>query len=166
MEPENNVETVLEAYQQSTTRKKLLLIGNYTNSFGSYLKEKYTDERIKFLGPLYHLEHLNNLRHFSHVYFHGHSVGGTNPSLLEAMASNALIVAHDNVFNRAVLENDAIYFSTVSDIIVFLNSGSKKSQYEAFIENNRKKIKQSYSWEHITNLLEKSLSDALYNRSK
>lgn len=166
MEPENNVETVLKAYQQSVTPKKLLLIGNYSNGFGTYLRERYTDERIKFLGAVYNLEHLNNLRHFSHVYFHGHSVGGTNPSLLEAMASNALIMAHDNVFNRAILEEDAFYFSDESDIARFLDSTTEKEEYQFMIEQNRKKIKQFYSWDHITNLIEKSLSDALYTPSK
>ena len=166
MEPENNIETILKAYQESGTNRTLLLIGNYTNKFGSYLKKMYSGERIHFLGAIYDLEHLNNLRHFSYAYFHGHSVGGTNPSLLEAMASNALIIAHDNTFNRAVLEEDAIYFSTVSEITSFLNSNAEKSEFEIFITNNRKKIKELYSWEHITNLLEKSLSDALHQRSK
>ena len=166
MEPENNIEVILEAYQQSSTPRKLLLIGNYNNKFGSYLKDKYRDERIRFLGSVYNLEHLNNLRHFSHLYFHGHSVGGTNPSLLEAMASNTLIVAHNNVFNRAVLENDAMYFSNAKDILTLLSTISEKKDYEFMIDANRKKIREFYSWEYITNLIEKSFSDALHGNSK
>lgn len=166
MEPENNVEVILKAYRQSDTIKELLLIGNYNTGFGTYLKEKYTEKRIRFLGPIYHLEHLNNLRHFSHIYFHGHSVGGTNPSLLEAMASSALIMAHDNVFNRAVLEDDAIYFSDASEIVRFLNNNTTKEDYQFMVDKNRNKIRQFYSWEHITNLIEKSFSDVLYKRSR
>lgn len=64
------------------------------------------------MGGIYNLEHLNNLRYYSKLYFHGHSVGGTNPSLLEAMASQALIAAHNNDFNKGVLKENAFYFQT------------------------------------------------------
>lgn len=165
MEPENNLEVILKGYQKSNITEPLLLIGNYSNTFGAYIKQQYADERIRFLGPVYNMEELNSLRHFSHLYFHGHSVGGTNPSLLEAMASNALIVANDNVFNRAVLEGDAFYFSNEAQIIEILNGNLQKKDYDSFIERNRNRIRQFYSWEFITDLLEKSLKDALHNRS-
>ncbi|MGZ5135230.1 MAG: DUF1972 domain-containing protein [Flavitalea sp.] len=161
MEPENNIENILKGYQQSTIQDTLLLIGNYTNSYGSFLRQQYQDERIRFLGPVYDMDQLNDLRHFSHLYFHGHSVGGTNPSLLEAMASNALIVAHDNVFNRAVLEAEAFYFSTAEEITEILNHGIDKARYREFIDKNRLKISEFYSWEYITDLLENSLKDAI-----
>ncbi|MBC7829371.1 MAG: DUF1972 domain-containing protein [Chitinophagaceae bacterium] len=160
MEPENNIETILKGFRQSSVREVLLLVGNHSNSFGTQLKQQYQNERIRFLGPVYDLDQLNDLRHFSHFYFHGHSVGGTNPSLLEAMASNALIIANDNVFNRAVLEEDAFYFSTPDDITKILNTDVQKDSYKSFIERNREKIRDLYSWEYITDLLEKSLKDA------
>ena len=59
---------------------------------------------------------LNNLRYFSNLYFHGHSVGGTNPSLLEAMASQALVIAHNNDFNKGVLKENAYYFSNPIEV--------------------------------------------------
>jgi len=161
MEPENNIETIIKGHSGSDTDEKLILIGNYRNNFGSYLKNRYEDHRTVFLGPNYDLNLLNNLRHFSHLYFHGHSVGGTNPSLLEAMASQALIVAHDNIFNRSVLEEDAFYFSTPSDITSLLNRHPLKRGYDSFIENNNARIAKNYSWEYITDLLEKCLSEAL-----
>jgi glycosyltransferase involved in cell wall biosynthesis len=114
---------------------------------------------------VYNIDQLNSLRHYSHLYFHGHSVGGTNPSLLEAMASSALIVANDNVFNRAVLEEDAFYFSDAAQIAKLLNSDLQKDHYNHFIERNRRKIDESYSWEHITDLLETSLRAAVQHRS-
>ena len=100
-----------------------MVIGKHdSNKFGTYLKEKFKDQKnIYFLGGIYNLEHLNNLRYFSNLYFHGHSVGGTNPSLLEAMASKALIVAHANEFNKSILRDNAFYFSKESHRLVFLS---------------------------------------------
>jgi len=161
MEPENNIEAILKGQLDSTGNEKLILIGNYGNKFGSYLKAKYDDPRAVFLGPVYDLTALNNLRYFSNLYFHGHSVGGTNPSLLEAMASNALVLAHDNIFNRTVLEEDAFYFSTFQDITSLLDQRLAKSDYATLLENNRQKIRESYSWDHITGLLEACLTEAL-----
>ena len=142
----------------------MILIGNYTNAFGSYLKNKYENENTIFWGPLYDLNLLNNLRHFSHFYFHGHSVGGTNPSLLEAMASQALIIAHENVFNKTVLGEDAFYFSTPFDITSLLNEEMQKKDYHNFLSNNDNKIKVHYSWQHITSLLENMLLEAINKR--
>ena len=111
LEPENNVETILDGVKNSGTIRTFLVIGKHETKFGDYLKSKFKEStNIQFLGGIYDLNRLNNLRHFSNLYFHGHSVGGTNPSLLEAMASNALICAHRNVFNASILNDDAFYF--------------------------------------------------------
>lgn len=92
---------------------------------------------------------LNNLRYFSNLYFHGHSVGGTNPSLLEAMASSALIVAHNNQFNKAILETEAFYFSTAGDIAEVINSPLNREKQSKWVNDNREKISKLYSWEVI-----------------
>lgn len=164
MEPENNVETILKGHQKSATKKTLVLVGNYNNRFGTYLKETYEDSRTIFAGPIYNLTALNNIRYYSHLYFHGHSVGGTNPSLLEAMASQSLIVANDNVFNKTVLEEDAFYFADPEDITEVLNREISKTDFQSFLQNNSSKIKDYYSWEHITNLLEQYLLNANQHR--
>jgi glycosyltransferase involved in cell wall biosynthesis len=161
MEPENNIETILQGCLASEGQYKLILIGNYSNKFGSYLKNKYQDPRAVFLGPIYDLAALNSLRYYSNLYFHGHSVGGTNPSLLEAMASDALIVAHDNIFNRSVLEGDAFYFSSAADITALLDRRLRKSDHTDLLANNTRKIREHYSWDEITRLLEDCLSEAL-----
>jgi glycosyltransferase involved in cell wall biosynthesis len=154
MEPENNIETILKGHAQSQTEKKLILVGNHTNKFGTYLKEKYESDKVIFWGPVYDLTFLNNLRYFSHLYFHGHSVGGTNPSLLEAMASNALIVAHRNIFNRGVLETEAFYFHSAEDIAEIIRRVIEKKDYGQFLQCNWSKIEKYYSWNFITNQLE------------
>lgn len=82
MEPENNIETIIKGHQLSSSTKPLIIIGNYENSFGQYLKQNYESEKIQFWGSMYDLQLLNTLRFYSYFYFHGHSVCGTNPSLL------------------------------------------------------------------------------------
>ena len=96
-EPENNIEMILKAFAASTTPRQLLLVGNHTHTeFGTNMFEQYaTDKRVRFMGAIYDQTALDNLRYYSNLYFHGHSVGGTNPSLLEAMGFYALICYHN-----------------------------------------------------------------------
>lgn len=156
MEPENNIETIIRGCLASHAPQPLLIIGNHQNKFGRYLTAKYRDERILFYGAIYDLETLNQLRYHSQYYFHGHSVGGTNPSLLEAMASQALIVAHDNVFNRAVLGNDAYYFSNSTAITALLHAGAHRAGHGEMIRNNLEKISTRFSWEYVADELERA----------
>ena len=160
MEPENNVETIIRGHVLAEGSRPLVIIGNYQNRFGTYLKEKYSSPRIRFWGPEYNIEILNSLRYYSAFYFHGHSVGGTNPSLLEAMASFSLIVAHDNIFNRSVLGEDAFYFSSAEELAVFLQSPFNREDHRGKIENNARRIRERYSWDHIVTQLENLLLHA------
>lgn len=148
IEPENNIDIILEGVKDDTY--KTIVIGNADKTmFGKQLKLKYKNyNNILFLGAIYDTNVLNNLRYFSRVYFHGHSVGGTNPSLLEAMASKAFIVAHNNIFNKAVLKENAIYFKTSKDIKKILKSNIAIKR-EGFIKNNIESITNDYSWEII-----------------
>ncbi|MFT6165727.1 MAG: glycosyltransferase involved in cell wall biosynthesis [Vicingaceae bacterium] len=155
MEPENNVETILDGMSASNSELLFLVIGKTENAFGQHLVKKFKhDKRIQFLGGIYNLHDLNNLRHFSNYYFHGHSVGGTNPSLLEAMASSAFIVAHENEFNGAVLESDALYFKTAAKVSEILNQQVTSPVRLSYIDANRKKIEEFYTWENIINSYE------------
>jgi glycosyltransferase involved in cell wall biosynthesis len=157
MEPENNIETIIKGHMLAGASKPLIIIGNFKNRFGRYLKEQYGSERIQFRGPVYDLKLLNSLRYFSNLYFHGHSVGGTNPSLLEAMACYSLIVAHDNIFNRSVLDEDAFYFSSPEQLAGLLNEPLNRNDHMDKIQNNAGKILSQYSWDHIINQLENLL---------
>ena len=150
MEPENNIEMILDGYVESKSSLPFCVVGNpHSTTFGRYLKEKFSKYRsIRFLGAIYDLNFLNHLRYYSKLYFHGHSVGGTNPSLLEAMGSGALIASHSNVFNQAVLEEDAFYFESVEQVSGLILS-VEKDQHLKKIENNINKIKIKYSWNTI-----------------
>ena len=151
LEPENSIEIILDGVVQAETNVPFLVIGNNETKFGEYLKNKFKDHTyIRFIGGVYDINLLNNLRHFSNLYFHGHTVGGTNPSLLEAMASSALICANDNEFNSTILGDDAFYFSTADDIVKVMNNVSHKD-YNDKVKNNRKKITELYTWEKIVN---------------
>lgn len=149
LEPENNIETILDGVVLSGDATPMLVIGNHNTKFGNYLEEKFRHyPSIRFLGAVYNLEHLDNLRYFSNLYFHGHSVGGTNPSLLEAMASGALIMAHRNEFNHAILQENACYFSDAEEVKNLLLK-TKKSDNLQFIQNNVKAIAEEYNWNRI-----------------
>jgi glycosyltransferase involved in cell wall biosynthesis len=130
-------------------------VGNHHTKYGEYLKEKYKGENIEFVGGIYNINKLNNLRYYSNLYFHGHTVGGTNPSLLEAMASGSLLSANDNVFNRHILGDDALYFTTAEEVCQQLKTVHKGNpEYASFVENNTEKINRVYTWERITNQYE------------
>lgn len=149
-EPENNLDMVLEGVALNLEDKTpILVVGNHETKYGSYLKNKFKgNPNIRFMGGIYNLEHLNNLRYFSKLYFHGHSVGGTNPSLLEAMASKALILAHKNDFNKGVLKENAYYFSSPLEVKKLLQT-IKKNDNLQFIENNYEAILKDFNWNKI-----------------
>lgn len=149
LEPENNIETILDGVVLSHDATPMLVIGNHETKFGRYLKEKFAAASgIRFMGAIYNQEHLDNLRYFSNLYFHGHSVGGTNPSLLEAMASNALIIAHKNEFNQAILQENAYYFSSPEEVKKVLLE-IKKNDNLQLIQNNINAIAKEYNWNTI-----------------
>lgn len=150
MQPDNHVEEIIKGVIGSDSKKPLIVVGNTGNDYGTRLRKTYEGEKIRFTGGMYDFETLNQLRYFSNLYFHGHSAGGTNPSLLEAMAASAAICAHNNVFNKAVLGEDALYFKDEKDITFLLhNITTGKPDHADFINNNLFKIKTKYSWKSV-----------------
>jgi glycosyltransferase involved in cell wall biosynthesis len=147
MEPENNIAMILEGFCNSNTEMKFVVVGNTENGYGKKLQQRFgQDKRICFAGPVYDAAKLYSLRNGCRLYFHGHSVGGTNPSLLEAMADGALIAAHDNEFNRAVLQQDGCYFSSAADVAVLMKRDFTAAEKEMMITANSQKIKECYNW--------------------
>lgn len=151
LEPENSIEIILDGVALANSNRPFLVIGNHKTRYGEYLKEKFKAfDLIRFIGGIYDINKLNNIRYFSNIYFHGHTVGGTNPSLLEAMASGSLICANDNPFNKYILGEDALYFRNQNDVCKVLEDGnSTKSGLQSFLENNRQKITDLYTWDRI-----------------
>ena len=162
IEPENNIETILKGFTKTNLKEKLIIVGRTNNRFGKYLKNKYKDNRLVFLEFISDKSILNSLRFFSKVYFHGHSVGGTNPSLLEAMANSCVICAHNNEFNSAILGDDAFYFDTFKDISLILERNNQHDR-EKFTNMNLNKIKDKYSWQFVITEYESTMIDLLNN---
>lgn len=152
MEPENNIEMIIKGYLESSNSKPLVIVGNTNTKYGERIKNKYNNiEQIRFLGGIYNTEILDSLRHYSKIYFHGHSVGGTNPSLLEAMAAQCLIAAHENSFNRTTLSNNALFFSSSAELAEIINlDNSKLCEYkQEFVPKNLHSIRNTYNWQNI-----------------
>lgn len=150
LQSDNSIEDILEGVSNAKEGRPFLVIGNHDNKYGKYLVNKYRRHcNIKFLGGIYDIDKLNNLRYYSNLYFHGHRVGGTNPSLLEAMGSSALICAYDNVFNKSILGEHAFYFKNSEDVTIILNNYQKDADMN-FLNINRRKINEIYHWPIIT----------------
>lgn len=159
MEPENNIETIIKGYIQSETEIPLLVIGGLRKNYGKILLNKFRNDKILFHGAHYDQDELHDLRFFSRMYFHGHSVGGTNPSLLEAMASEATICAHDNIFNKSILKENAYYFSDANGVTSVLNDHLDKNP--GFTKNNLQKIKNEFQSEQINRQYEELFEKCL-----
>ena len=160
LEPENNIVMAIEGYLASNENGKrpLIIIGKTNTPHGKELVTKYRNEKsIRFIGGIYEFDKINSIRHFSYAYFHGHSVGGTNPSLLEAMASDCFILANENIFNKAVLGKNAIYYQSSNNVTLLLNQIDKLVYMHKndFINNNLLIIRNEYSWEKLVNEHEK-----------
>lgn len=163
MEPENNIETIIRGYIASGLQEDLIVIGNHQNGFGTRLKATYGHHsQIRWMGAIYNMDVLNSLRHFSRFYFHGHSVGGTNPSLLEAMACQTLIVAHDNEFNKAILGDDALFFTDAKSLARTLLKPVLPDN--AFRKNNLRKIEICFTPKTITDQYEKLFTECLASK--
>ena len=150
MQPDNHVEEIIRGVLDAETKLPLLVVGSTNNSHGRYLKNKYASGKIRFMEGIFDKDLLNQLRHNCALYFHGHSAGGTNPALLEAMAASALICAHDNPFNRSVLAEDAYYFTTHNEISTQINSRVGELHHQnPMISNNLQKIHSKYNWDKV-----------------
>ncbi|MDN3584451.1 DUF1972 domain-containing protein [Mucilaginibacter flavus] len=168
MEPDNSIEVILDGVIKAGLDRKFLVVGSTDNDYGEYIRAKFQfHKNIIFAGAIYDMGKLNNLRCHSNLYFHGHMVGGTNPSLLEAMASNSLICANDNRFNRAILGTDAFYFNTAADVALQLAVTVKSATcYKQLLTNNMDKINTIYTYDNIINSYSNHFESIVYERVK
>jgi glycosyltransferase involved in cell wall biosynthesis len=154
LEPENNLEMVLDGYRATGLSRPFLVVGNHETPYGRHLKARYRDAPgVRFLGGIYRKPVLDTLRRFARLYLHGHSVGGTNPSLLEAMGCLSLIAAHDNPFNRAVIQDGGFYFKSAGEVESLLTQ-ELGSQREAFTTANLHRIHSEFTWSSVVDKYE------------
>lgn len=156
--PENNYEVMIREFMESNTQKDLVIITNVEeNDFYKMLLEKTNfdkDSRIKFVGTVYNPDLLESIRSLAFAYIHGHEVGGTNPSLLEALAMTKVNLLLDVNFNKEVGEDGALYFSKKSKSLASLINQAdnlSESMIKGLSENAKKRIISHYSWEKIVN---------------
>jgi glycosyltransferase involved in cell wall biosynthesis len=117
MEPENSIREIVQGFIASKSKRSLIIVGPPTPFFDrEVLPIAATDPRVRYLGPIYDRERLFALRRNAYAYLHGHTVGGTNPSLLEALASGNFVIARDVPYNREVVEDTGEYFDTAADL--------------------------------------------------
>ncbi|HIS90262.1 MAG TPA: DUF1972 domain-containing protein [Candidatus Faecisoma merdavium] len=152
--PENNYEAMIREFMKSKTKRDLVIISNVEkNAFYNDLN-KHTnfekDERIKFVGTVYDQEQLKYIRENAYAYLHGHEVGGTNPSLLEALGSTKVNLLLDVGFNREVGENGALYWkkNTLSDLIDEVDTFTE-SDVDKLNVLSMNRVKESFTWEKI-----------------
>ena len=150
--PENNFETVIREFLHAQTERKLILITNENERFRRKLEEKYrlsNDPRIVFAGPEYDQDLLLQIRQNAFAYIHGHEVGGTNPSLLEALGSTKLNLLLKVGFNEEVAEDAALYWdksiNSLSTLIAQVEKMDKES-IEGYGEKAKQQIRRRYSW--------------------
>ena len=162
--PENNYETMIREFMKSHSKRDFALITNVSDKFLEELKEKThfdQDPRIKFVGTVYDKELLMKIRENAYGYFHGHEVGGTNPSLLEALGSTDLNLLLDVGFNREVAEDSALYWTKQSGNLASLIDWADGMNADEISELGKKaslRIVEAYSWQHIADEYESRFS--------
>ena len=153
--PENNFETMIREFMKSHSTKDFAIITTKDEKFLNALDEKLhfsKDKRIKFVGTVYDQELLKKIRGRAYGYFHGHSVGGTNPSLLEALGSTKLNLLYDVGFNREVAEDGALYWMLEDGNLAKLidqSDSMSEEELEKMGQKAKQRIKDEYSWQYI-----------------
>ena len=150
--PENNYETMIKEYMKSKTNKDFAIITNSNDGLMGELEKKLgfsKDPRIKFVGTVYDQVLLKKIREEAYGYFHGHEVGGTNPSLLEALGSTKLNLLLDVGFNREVAEDSALYWTKEPGNLASLIDRCEGIDREKLGRKAKERIKNAYSWELI-----------------
>lgn len=164
--PENNYETMIKEFMKSNTKKYFVLITNVEqNKFYETLKNEThfdQDKRIKFVGTVYDQQLLKKIRENAYGYLHGHEVGGTNPSLLEALATTDLNLLLDVGFNKEVGEDGSVYWNkeegNLAELINRLENIDTE-QLQELSSNAKQRIDSEYSWDYIVRKYEGLLNE-------
>lgn len=149
IEPENNVHVILEAFSKSGY--ELRMVGNWSASqYGIALKEKYSGvSNLSLVEPIYDMHTLFTLRDRCSFYVHGHSAGGTNPSLVEAMFFSKPIIAFDCLYNRITMEGAGAYFSSAEDLAELISQFGVSKEWSSMGETLRNLAERKYKWSKV-----------------
>lgn len=162
LEPENYVLEIIKGFAAAESKLPLVVVGN-NKTDTPYIKmlKAVNDRHIMFIGVVYDKAKLWALRYYCKAYFHGHSVGGTNPSLLEALGCGNIVIAHDNLFNREVVGESGLYFKTADEIpsLISLVENMDDKQRADVSNKARQIIKERYNWDIVTDMYLKTLKE-------
>lgn len=164
-EPENLIHEVVQAYSQKKRGMPLVILGEFTPESNEYHKQviRAAGNEIQFVGAIYNKPTVQALRFFARVYIHGHTVGGTNPSLVEALGAGSPILAHNNKFNRWVAGKGAKYFSSLEDCSQELEVLLQDDTLIASMrKNSYQQIKDNFTSEKIHKAYEDIISSPLF----
>lgn len=166
--PENNYETIVREFMASGTDKSLVVAASLEgNKFYEKLKEQFhleKDPRIKFVGGIYDQELLKKIRENAYGYIHGHSVGGTNPSLLEALGTLDLNLLYDVGFNREVGEDGALYWGLEKgDLKALIEKADRmdRDEIRELGEKAKRRMEECYTWEFIASRYEEEFGEEI-----
>lgn len=153
--PENSFEVMIREFMRCESKKDFVIITNVNDKFLNELEQKLHfrgDKRVKFVGTVYNQELLKKIRENAYAYLHGHTVGGTNPSLIEALGSTDLNLLVDVGFNKEVAEDCALYWSRKSGDLASLIDRADRMSAEAILvmgKKAKKRVAEEYTWEKI-----------------
>ena len=166
IEPENNVHEVLKAFSE-VNKMYFVIIGNWSNSkYGRELKEQYSScTNIFMIDPIYDQRTLDLIRGNAILYIHGHSAGGTNPSLVEAMCLGLPVIAYDVSYNRATTENKALFFKTAEDLRDRIDAASFES-LKRNAEIMKRIAAKRYNWSLIADKYDMLILECIQKRTK
>ena len=149
---------MIREFRCSKSKKDFAIITNVNDKFLNELEEKLhfkSDRRIKFVGTVYDQELLKKIRENAYAYFHGHTVGGTNPSLIEALGSTDLNLLVDVGFNKEVAEDCALYWSRKPGSLAELIDKADNMSNEEIAklgEKAKKRVAEEYTWDKICSM--------------
>ena len=151
IEPENNLDMIIQAYLASRQMMPYLIVGNWkASAYGENLRNKYGNEKkLMLLDPIYDQDELNALRSNCRIYLHGHSAGGTNPSLVEAMYLALPIIAYRVSYNLATTNHDARYFHSSESLVKILNEVTDEDLEEMSVKM-KSYAEKNYLWKDIS----------------
>lgn len=149
IEPENNIHIILDAFCRQE-KYSLVVVGNWGYSkYGKMLKKKYSNlKHLVLLDPIYQIEDISYLRSLADFYVHGHSAGGTNPSLIEAMFLSLPVLAYDCIYNRETTENSALFWNS-SDQLYKLVENVDSLELQVLGKKMNEIVLRKYKWSFI-----------------
>jgi glycosyltransferase involved in cell wall biosynthesis len=149
-EPENHVDVIVDGYRRSAATRPLVVVGSapYADEYTRRVHD-LADERVRFLGGVWDQQQLDQLYANCFTYLHGHSVGGTNPSLLRAIGAGAAVVAYDVDFNREVVENVGRYFNDAAEVAALVEAAEGDPASVALEGKRASELAERYNWDDV-----------------